>query len=189
MEQLHKIEKSLEGPIAALPSLPKESKRGLAMVWPWLALAAGAMQLITAMWLYQWASVVNNYLDWATSASQLDDVSFVTTKFSLWAWLAIAVLIVDAIILLIAFPKLQKKQKTGWDLLLLAGLINLLYGFVSVLIDGRGVFSGLLGAVVGSVIGLYLLYQVREFYGGKPVSISNARTKSKTNKSTNKPKN
>lgn len=187
MKFLHKIEKSIEGPIAALPALPSESKRGLSLVWPWLALGAGVMQILTALWLYQWASVVNDYINWVNSTPQLANANLVTDRFSLWVWIAIAVLVIDALILLIAFPRLRKKQKSGWDLLLLAAVINLVYGFISVFIDGRGMISGLLGALVGSLLGIYLLFQVREFYGGKPVNIASVR-KSKKSVS-KKPKN
>lgn len=171
MELIRKIEKSLEGPFQSLPPLPKEAKEGLAKFWPWLALFAGILQLLAAWWLYDWANSFNDVAEWANRYSEaLGGPSIANGGLSFWVWIGIIVLAVDAVILLLAFPRLQKKQRSGWDLLFLAGLLNLLYGVVSLFIDGRGGLGSLLWALIGSAIGFYLLFQIREFFGGKPLN-------------------
>lgn len=179
MELVHKAEKALEEPIGALPALPKETRRSLAVIWPWLALVAGILQLLAAWWLFDWARELEKYSEWADRLTVSYGVSADNTGLTVWVWLAIIVLVIDAIILLAAFPKLQKKQKAGWDLLLLGALINLVYGIVSLFIDGRGGFSGLFGALVGSAIGFYLLFQVREYFGGGTIKASSTKKKDK----------
>lgn len=177
MELLHRIEKSLEEPFKSLPPLPKEAKEGLAKVWPWLALIAGVLQLLAAWWLYDWAKSFDDVAEWANRWSEaLGGPSVANGGMSFWVWVGVFVLVVDAIILLLAFPRLQKKQKSGWDLLFLAGLLNLLYGIVSLFIDGRGGLGSLLWALIGSAIGFYLLFQVREYFGGKALK-STTKTK------------
>lgn len=171
MEIVHKIEKSLEQPFKALPSLPNDTKKGLASIWPWLALIAGVLQLLATWSLYTFARDVNRWVDVANEWSVAFGGGRVANSgFTVWVWIAIVVLAVDAIILLVAFPKLQKKQKSGWDLLFLAALINVVYGVVSLFIDGRGGAGSLLFSLIGSAIGFYLLFQVREYFGGNKLA-------------------
>ncbi len=175
MELVHKAEKALEGPFASLPPLPKDARKGLAGIWPWLALIAGILQLVAAWGLYTWARDIDKWVEWANSWSASVGGPTTNSGLTLWVWIAIIVLVVDAVILLVAFPKLQKKQKAGWDLLFLAALINLVYGIVSLFIDGRGGISGLFWALLGSAIGFYLLFQVREFFGGKALKSNSSK--------------
>lgn len=172
MEFVHKAEKALEEPLGTLPALPKETKKGLASIWPWLALIAGVAQLAFALSLYRAARWVDEWADAANQFSRSLGMGQVTDGgLTLWVWLGLIFLIVSAVVLLAAFPKLQKKQKAGWDLLLLGALLNLGYGVVSLFIEGRGLTS-LIMSLVGTAISIYLLFQVREFYGGKQLASS-----------------
>lgn len=170
MELVHKAEKALEQPFGALPALPKETKKGLASIWPWLALIAGILQLVAAWGLYDWARTWGNAINELNRFAASFGVDTGRSGFTVWVWIAIVVLVIDAVILLAAFPKLQKKQKAGWDLLFLAALINLAYGLVSLFIDERGGIGSLFFALLGSAIGFYLLFQVREHFGGKKLA-------------------
>jgi hypothetical protein len=67
------------------------------------------------------------------------------------------------VILLMAYPHLVKRARRGWDLLFLGSLLNVVYSLVSVFIDGRG-FSNFLLSLVGSAIGFYLLFQIKDRY-------------------------
>lgn len=164
MGLVNKAEKALESPLASVPPLPKDAKKFLASVFPWLALIGGVLQLLGAWWLYDGARRADELIDalnrWAGAYGYNEGLTA-------WVWLAVVFLIVDGVILLMAFPKLQKKVKAGWDLLLLASLINVVYGVVSLFIDGRGGIANLLWTLAWSFVGLYLLFQVREFFGGK----------------------
>lgn len=166
MELVHKAEKALEGIFKSLPPLPKDAKKGLAGIWPWLVLIGGVLQLWSAWQLYRWADSWNKVADWANSWARSLGVDTHTSGLTVWVWISIAVLAVTAVLLLLAFPKLQKKEKAGWDLAFLAALINLAYGVLTLFIDGRGA-GNLIGALIGSAIGFYLLFQIREFFGGK----------------------
>lgn len=167
MELVHKAENALEEPFNSLPPLPKDARKGLAGIMPWLALLGGVLQLASAWWLYDWARVADSWVDAANRLSAAFGVAPVNAGLTVWVWIAIAVLAVSGALLLLAFPKLQKKAKAGWDLVFLGALINLVYGIVSLFVDGRGGFGSLLGALIGSAISFYLLFQVREFFGGK----------------------
>jgi hypothetical protein len=78
----------------------------------------------------------------------------------------VAVLAVEAVILLLAFPKLQKRQRAGWDLLFLGALINVVYAVLQIFTYQRGVGSFIM-SLIGSALGFYLLLEVKSKFSGK----------------------
>lgn len=166
MDALKGLEKSLGDVFKGFPPLPKSAKEGLVTAWPWLALIFGLLQLAVAWGLYNLTKVVNAYGDFANQLSRAyggGEVYSSTDKTIIYV--GIAILAVEAVIFLMAFPKLQQKAKAGWNLLFLGSLINVAYAVVTIFIDGRGIGS-FIGSLVGSAIGFYLLFQVHEYYGG-----------------------
>lgn len=168
MELVNKIEKQLEGVFKDLPVLPKNAKDTLASVLPWIALVFGVLQLLAALGLWRLVSATNEFIDYANDLSQSIGGSGIgyssTDKVVIYG--GILILLVDAVILLMAFQPLGKKLKRGWDLLFLSSLINVVYAFTQIFISGRGIGSFIV-SLVFSAIGFYFLYQVRELYKKK----------------------
>ena len=163
MKSLKVAEDKLSDVFKGLPPLPDSTKEGLAKVWPWLALVGGIVQLLAAWALWNLANWASRVTDIANSLSvyyggyQAGPSSFDKTVI----YAGILLLVVDAVILLMAFPKLQKRLRSGWDLLFLGTLINLLFGVVQIFTYQRGVGS-FIGSLIGSALAFYLLFQVRE---------------------------
>lgn len=172
MELVHKAEKALEPLFSGLPSLPKDTKKGLAGIWPWLALIAGVLQLLAAWWLFDWARNADKWIDATNTFLRAYGADTINSGLTAWVWIGIILLAIDGVILLLAYPKLKNGKKLGWDLLFLGALINLVYGVASLFIDGRGGLGSLLWALIGSALGFYLLFQVREHFGGKAIESS-----------------
>lgn len=126
-------------------------------IWPWVALVFGVSQLVAA-------GVMMRLLRTATAAEQLmsaQPVLSVSERLAMSA--GVGVLAVNAAILFMALPGLRRRSHGGWRLLLLGFLLNLGYVTVSFFIPGRGVVPAIMGTV-GSVVGLYLLLQVRGYF-------------------------
>lgn len=70
---------------------------------------------------------------------------------------SVAIIVLAATLVLegLAIPGLFKRQKSAWRLLYYSALLNALYNLISFNIGG---------AILGTVISLYLLFQVRELY-------------------------
>lgn len=151
-----------------LPHLPESSREGLAKVWPWLALIGGILQLLVAWGLWGLTRVVDYYSDLANSLSvyYTGRAAGLSSGDKMVIYLGILLLVVDAVILLMAFPKLQKRERGGWDLLFLGALLNLVYAVVTIFIDARGV-SSFIGSLVGSALGFYLLFEVQSKFSKK----------------------
>ncbi len=168
MGAIKQLEDSLAKIFKDLPALPESSKEGLAKIWPWLALVGGIVQLLAAWALWHLAHWTSALYDYANEVSKLYGGRGLgpTGMEKNIIYLGIIMLVVDAVILLMAFPKLQKRLRGGWDLLFLGSLINLAYGVVQIFTYQRGIGS-FIGSLVGSAIGFYLLFQVREKFSGK----------------------
>ncbi|MEK7621486.1 MAG: hypothetical protein AAB395_04015 [Patescibacteria group bacterium] len=165
MGALQSLEDQLAGLFKDLPALPKGAKDLLVSWWPYLALILGALQLLAAWGLYQLANWSSAYLDSLNRLSQYTTGTSVgysdTDKMIIYG--GVALLAVNAVIFFMAYSPLTKKAKRGWDLLFLASVINVVYGIVQIFMSGRGIGSFLV-SLVGSAIGFYLLFQIRERY-------------------------
>jgi hypothetical protein len=165
MSSLKTVETKLEGMFKGAPALPADAKDWLVKAWPWLALVFGVLQLAAAWGLYRLTTYTNEltvYINQVSRSLGGQDVGLTSTDKTI-IYVGIAVLLVDAVILLMAYPHLVKRARRGWDLLFLGSLLNVVYSLVSVFIDGRG-FSNLLFSLVGSAIGFYLLFQIKDRY-------------------------
>lgn len=173
MKALKGIEDKLGDFFKGLPQLPDSSKEGLVNIWPWLALVAGILQLWAAWALYDLSKFASRLGDIADSLSIYYTGNSVgpSSMDKTIIYLGIVILVVDAVILLMAFPKLKVRAKSGWDLLFLASVLNLAYAVVQIFTYNRGVGS-FIGSLIGSAIGFYLLFQVREKFGGRNTTAS-----------------
>jgi len=163
MDAVKKLENKIGRLFKDVPPLPENSREALVGAWPWIALIFGVIQIFAAWALWNLIRVADTvgvmygsfYVNYPAAISGAD-------RFI--AYFGIVVLLVDAVILLMAYPELKKRTRRGWDLLFLGALINVVYSVVSLFIDGRGLGSFIFSAV-GSAVGFYLLYQVRGKYG------------------------
>ena len=168
MGAVKQLESSIEKVFKDLPHLPESSREGLAKIWPWLALIGGVVQLMAAWALYRVADWADKVYDLANSLSayygvrEVGPSSFDKTVI----YVGVAVLAVEAVILLLAFPKLQKRQRSGWDLLFLGALINVVYAVLQIFTYQRGIGSFIM-SLIGSALGFYLLFEVKGKFSGK----------------------
>lgn len=165
MAALQNVENKLNEAFKDLPKLPESSREALVKFWPWLALIFGVLQLMAAWALWQLTRVTEGLTELANTLS----VYYTGQTVGLSAmdktliYLGIIVLAVDAVILLMAWPELQKRTRRGWDLLFLGALLNVVYAVLTIFIDGRG-FGSFVLSLIGSAVGFYLLFQVRDKY-------------------------
>lgn len=179
MEKVHAIENKLADLFKDLPALPKNAKKTIVEYWPYVVLVVGVLQLAAAWSLWRFydraddlANGVNAFVSAYTN---------VTVGFSAFdkavIYTALAVLVAQAVVLLMSYAPLKARQRKGWDLLFIVALIQVVYAVISTFIDGRGVGSLVMG-LIGAAIGFYFLFQIREFYGAKSVGSKEAKSAS-----------
>lgn len=146
------------------PKLPANAKKVIVQYLPWINVILGVLTIWAAWALWQWAHVADTLIDYANNISRIyggGDV--VTSRMSLSIWLGVIVLAIEALLYLAAFPGTRDRKKIGWNLLFYAALVNVVYA-VLVLFTDYGGFGNLLGGLIGSAIGLWLLFQIRDSY-------------------------
>ena len=159
------LEKRLEPLFDSLPALPKEARRGLVTWWPALALLGAILQFVAAWGLWHAGHYVDRYVDYVNRLSRLYGTGQVVPHLGLAYWLMLMLLIADAVILLLASPQLKQRAKEGWNWLFLGAVINAGYGIIAAFDSVYGGAGHLLGSLLGSAVGFYLLFQVRSYYG------------------------
>jgi hypothetical protein len=167
MGPLDKLEAYLVGVSKQLPQIPKNAKKTIADIAPWVVLVVGLWFLLSAYWMWSWARVANVYVDWANRYSEAFGGPTVSTnRFTIAIWVALIVGIVTAVLYLVSFPSLRKYKKTGWNLLFIASFVNLIYGVVMIFNSYGGFFSFVYNLVFTAAV-WYVLFQIREIYLGK----------------------
>jgi hypothetical protein len=76
-----------------------------------------------------------------------------------WGFYAIISLVVSVAVLVMevmAVPGLFNRTKASWTLLFYASIVSLIGGILSI--------NGIFGAIIGAIIGWYILFQVKELY-------------------------
>ena len=146
------------------PDLPTGLKKFIVEYLPYINLVLGVLSLVAAWSLWNAAHTVNSLVDYANTLSATYGGEKITTnRMTLTIWLALGVLVVEAILYIAAFSGTKGRQKSGWNLLYYALLINVVYGVIVVFTDYGG-FGSLIGSLVGSAIGAYFLFQIRSSY-------------------------
>ena len=181
------VEEALLPLFKGLPSLPEGGRKVLVKIWPILALVFGILQLLAAWSLWNIGHTANELVNYANQLSIATGGGAVTPELGVFYYLGLAVVIVDAIILLLAVAPLSAHQKKGWDLLFLGAELNLLYGLVILFDSYYGGFGNLLSTLIGSAIGFYLLFQVRDYYTGAKSATDTTKKSTTTTPPADKP--
>lgn len=165
MEVVKKAETKLAEMFKGAPKLQDSTKETLVKLWPWLALVGGVLQVWAALSAFFWArragDLTNSVNEFYRS---IGAPQVVDERFTVWLWMAIIFLAVEGVLLLLAFPKLRGRLKSGWDLLFIVGLLNVVYAFVSLFSNYRGGFFTLIWNLFVTAVIFWLLFSVREKY-------------------------
>lgn len=165
MDFVSKIENKLVEVNKNLPLLPKNAKDWLAKYWPYFALVGGILELVAAIFLYRVLDVVHDdFYDLARDVARAYGADVGYSGFDKFmVYFGILFLLVSGVLLILAYTKLVKKQAQGWNLMFLASLVGVVYSIVNLAIPERG-FGGFITSLIGTAVGIYLLFQMRDVY-------------------------
>lgn len=173
MERIRVLENKLADVYKSAPALSKETKDSIVGFWPYLMAILAVLQLWAAWVLWRLADRTDAAADYVNSFLQSYGTATVglssTEKFVIY--IGIVLLVVEAVLMLMAYGPLQKRERRGWDLIFLVSVVQVLYAVVSVFVYGNGVGSLLLN-LLGAAIGFYFLFQIRGHYKGANLSFA-----------------
>lgn len=128
---------------AKLPNLPANIREVIVKITPWIALIFGILGLLAGI-------------------AGLGVLTFLAPLVALGGGfqsagtgiIASVLLIASAGLLLAAFPGTNKRKSQGWDFLFWSEVVSLVSSVLAISLTG----------VLGNLIGLYILYQIRTYY-------------------------
>jgi hypothetical protein len=121
-----------------IPDLPANVREVLVKIVPWLALVFGIIGVFVGL-----------------GALGLSPVALLGGLEASFNVLVIGLIsIVSSVLMLMAYPKLLKKQYKGWELLFWSEIISVVSAILT--------FS--IASILGVVIGIYLLFQIKGYY-------------------------
>lgn len=161
MEYLNKAEVWLAGVYKNAPKLSDSSKKSIVKAWPWVAIILGVLQAWAAYALWHWGHQLNKVYD--ALNSYFGTTLAGTHHLSVAYWISLVVIIIEAVLLLAAYPGLVKRAKAGWNFLFYGALVNIVYAIFSAFND-YGSAGTLIMGIIGSAILFYFLFQIRDQY-------------------------
>lgn len=162
---MKKLEQKLEEWLVkkAPYQLPESLRKSLVKILPALALVIGCGMLLLAGDAYR-ALTISSPVEipgfYTAYSSMTLSPSY---SFAPAAWAGLGLFVVQALLMIFAFPGLRAHRKSGWNLLFAMAMVNILYNIVFYVLYYVQL-NVLFTAMIGAVIGLYLLFQVRSYY-------------------------
>lgn len=133
---------SMEDFFKKLPQLPANIREVLVKIAPWIALIFGILGVVAGLG--------------AVGVSPVAVMGGVGN--SMFLLVSGILTIVSSVLMLMAFPKLQKHQYGGWRLLFWSEAVSVVASLVGI------TPASIIGAVIGALIGFYLLFQIKSYY-------------------------
>ena len=165
---MQNVEKQLDDMLVkkAPFQLPENARKGLASAMPWLTLIGGVLMLWAAWGMWQLVTWADNWVGLANSLSAYYGTSYTSpVGSSPLLWLSLVVLLAEAVLFFVAFPALRAYRKSGWNILFWVALVNLVEAVLQAIAYTN--FGSLIMSLLGSLVGLYLLFQIRAYYTGE----------------------
>lgn len=168
MGQLKTLETKLGDLYKDAPALPKKAKDFIVQYVPYLALLAGVLQLWGAYVVWRYMDRYGEVSDFVNQLSQYyNHTSIALSNFDKTIlYVGIVALVVEAVVLLMAFSPLQQKARRGWDLLFLVSVLQVAYAVLAIFMHGYGI-GNFIGNLIGAAIGFYFLFQIRSAFTKK----------------------
>jgi len=163
--------------------LPESARMNLVKAMPWLTLIGGVLAALGVWSLYRVVTVVDSLTTYYNSLGYATPLQ--TQSVSPLLWVSLLMLAIEAIMFFVAFPALKQRAKKGWNILYWVSLLNVAYALVYLVADmnlGSFIFS-----LIGSLVGLYVLFQIRSHYMLASKASTTPRTTTPSDASTTPP--
>lgn len=143
--------------------IPDNGRKAIVEWAPWISLVFGIIAILAAIGLWNTGHRADVVIDYVNTLSQTYGGETVNNLGATY-YLALGALIFQGALMVVAFPGLRAKSKSkGWSILLFGTVANFIYGLF-VAFTNYGALSNLVGSVIGVVIGLYILAQIKSYY-------------------------
>jgi hypothetical protein len=145
-------------PFKTLPHLPKGLVEFFVKAAPWLAAIGAVLNLI--------GGVVIGLIGTLGSLFTLNPIVIIAT-------VALGVIaLASSILLFSAFKPLSDREMKGWVFLFWVEMLNIASAIISLVAYGT---NGIIGTIIGTLVGLYFLYEMKPFFGKAQAVVEKAK--------------
>ena len=150
--QTNGLEKWLDDAYKKFPlQLPEGARKWLTDNAWWLVLIGGVLML-WGTWAFWQAGHYVSDLARSVGVDTSQDLGF------MW-YIALLAMLLQAVLYLIAVPKLKNHQKSGWNLVFYASLVSVVMGLIYIFVPNYA--GNIVGVILGAAISWFFLFQVR----------------------------
>lgn len=142
----------IEEPFKSLPHLPKNITEIFVKIAPFFALLGAVLGLLSGPIVGLLGSLASLFT--------------LSPMFLIWTVLTVILTLLSSILLFMAYNPLKLRQMRGWMLLFWCNIISIVEGVLGLVWGSHGSF---IGTILGIVIGLYILFEMKPFYDGAVV--------------------
>ena len=147
MEQIEKFFESLF--LKTIPwQLPAKAKEVIVKIAPWLTLIILILSLPAVLAVFGLGAFFGGMM------------TYYGAHLGFRFYLGWIVLVVQFILMAMAISGLKNRTLKGWQFVYYASLVSAVYGIISAYS-----FGGMIWSLLGTAIGLYILFQVKSYYG------------------------
>lgn len=150
------------------PGLPGALQNILVEWAPVISIIIGIISLFSAWTLWHWARAADKAIQYANQVCGVYGnygCGIATSRFSVWLWLSVMFLAAEGLLYVFAYSGLKARKKQGWNYLYYGALLNVAYAVIS-LFTSYSALGHFISALIGSAIGFYVLFQIRNAYLG-----------------------
>lgn len=146
--------------------IPVNGRKALVSWLPYLALIFGVLSALAAIGLWNTGHNVDEAVRTLNEWGAAYGIETQTAQLGVVYYISLVAVALQAVLLLVAFPGLKARSKPrGWNIMLYGVGASLAYG-VLIAFTNYGSAADLVGSLIGALIGLYLLAQIRSYYKG-----------------------
>ncbi len=139
--------------------IPENGKKAIVKYSPIIAIVFGVLSLLGALSLWNAARRYDDVIDGLNRFG----INTELYDYNALYYISLAAVVVQGVILLAAYKPLSQQLKKGWDLLLLGTVVSFGFG-VLYMFTGPGGVGNLITSLIGVLISLYILAQIRSHY-------------------------
>ncbi|HEX7017969.1 MAG TPA: hypothetical protein VF209_03625 [Patescibacteria group bacterium] len=140
----------IEEPFKKLPHLPEGITNFFATIAPWLVGLGGLLNIVSGL-----SSILNSgnmgMFGWVAPLVQVSPAYFVITG---------VLQIIVGVISLAAFNPLRERALRGWMLVFWTTMLGVVQSVVAIAFN----FGNIVGVIIGTLIGFYILFEMKREY-------------------------
>lgn len=147
-QAMHGIEAWLAPIFANFPHIPENGRKVIVDIAPWIVLIFGILGVLSLL---------------GVGGMGMGGLAYLTSGYGMPLYVMVNLLVglVCAVLLLMSYPGIKARTKKGWNLVFYSQVVSVAGSVIMLVLGGM---NYVIGAVIGAIIGFWILFEVRDSY-------------------------